>query len=221
MTVSCSGRKNPTAPDGIDGLCTNIKGCPEGHSSFGSGFPIGASSIPVGTRFSVEKSSVLYLCGADDSRNCSTPRKVWLQLRRSGGKGCPLRGSIAKMLKAIHAQENKKAAREKAKAVVAQLKEMKLKEAARKVEDNIEETLTYCDFPYEHWARIRTNNVIERLNREIRRRTRVVGTFPDGNSALMLVCARLRHVAGTQWGNKKYMNMKHLEAALEDVSIAG
>ena len=62
MTVSCSGRKNPTAPDGIDGLCTNIKGCPEGHSSFGSGFPIGASSIPVGTRFSVGKSSVLYLC---------------------------------------------------------------------------------------------------------------------------------------------------------------
>ena len=74
---------------------------------------------------------------------------------------------VAKMLKAIHAQENKKAAREKAKAVVAQLKEMKLKEAARKVADNIEETLTYCDFPYEHWARIRTNNVIERLNREI------------------------------------------------------
>ena len=37
----------------------------------------------------------------------------------------------------------------------------------------------------------------------------------------MLVCARLRHVAGTQWGNKKYMNMKHLEAVLEDASIAG
>ena len=53
--------------------------------------------------------------------------------------------------------------------------------------------LTYCDFPSEHWTRIRTNNVIERLNREIRRRTCVVGTFPDGNSALMLVCARLRH----------------------------
>ena len=87
-------------------------------------------------------------------------------------------------------------------------------------EDGIEETLAYCDFPSEHWSRIRTNNVIERLNREIRRRTRVVGSFPDGNSALMLVCARLRHVAGTQWGNKKYMNMKHLEDALEDASIA-
>ena len=67
--------------------------------------------------------------------------------------------------------------------VVAELRAMKLKEAAKKVEDGIEETLTYCDFPSEHWTRIRTNNVIERLNREIRRRTRVVGTFPDGNSA--------------------------------------
>ena len=107
------------------------------------------------------------------------------------------------------------------KAVVAELRAMKLKEAAKKVEDGIEETLTYCDFPSEHWTRIRTNNVIERLNREIRRRTRVVGTFPDGNSALMLVCARLRYVAGTQWGNKKYMNMKHLEVALDDAFIAG
>ena len=88
-------------------------------------------------------------------------------------------------------------------------------------EDGIEETLTYCDFPGEHRTRIRTNNVIERLNREIRRRTRVLGTFPDGNSALILVCARLRHAAGTQWGCKKYMNMKHLEAALYDASIAG
>ena len=93
---------------------------------------------------------------------------------------------------------------------------MKLKEAAKKVCDSVEETLTYMDFPSEHWQKIRTNNVIERLNREIRRRTRVVGTFPDGNSALMLVCARLRHVAGTQWGGKKYMNMKHIEMQEDD-----
>jgi len=125
------------------------------------------------------------------------------------------------MLKAIYAQESKKTAREKAKAVMEKLRSMKLKKAARKVENGIEETLSYCDFPSEHWTRIRTNNVIERLNQEIRRRTRVVGSFPDSNSALMLVCARLRHVAGTQWGNKKYMNMKHPEAAVEDASIAG
>ena len=123
---------------------------------------------------------------------------------------------VAKMLKAIHARESKNAAREKARAVVGELRAIKLKEAAKKVEAGIEETLTYCDFPSEHWTRIRTNKVIERLNREIRRRTRVVGSFPDGNSAFGPVCARLRHVAGTQWGN-----MKHLEAALEDTSIAG
>ena len=128
---------------------------------------------------------------------------------------------VAKMLKAIHAQESKKAALEKAKSVAEEPRAMKLKEAAKKVEDVIEETLTHCDFPSEHWTRIRTNNVIERLNRETRRRTRVVGCFPDGDSALMLVCARLRHIAGTRWDNKKYMNMKHLEAVIEGTSVAG
>ena len=127
---------------------------------------------------------------------------------------------VAIILKAICAQESKRVSCEKEMAVVAELRAMKLKEAAKKVEDGIEEALTYYDFPSEHWTRIRTNNVIERLNRELRRRTCVVGTFPDGSSALMLVCARLRHVAGTQWGNKKYMNMKHLEAALDDASFA-
>ena len=127
--------------------------------------------------------------------------------------------NVAKMLKAIHAQESKKASREKAAAVVSELKAMKLPEAAKKVEDGIEETLTYCDFPSEHWVKIRTNNVIERMNREIRRRTRVVGAFPDGNSALMLVCARLRHVAGTQWGCKKYVNMKHLETMEQEPQV--
>ena len=129
--------------------------------------------------------------------------------------------TVAQMLKAIHAQESKKAAREKARMVMEEPKTTKLKEAAKKIEDGIEETLTYCDFPSEHWTKIRTNNVIERLNREIRRRTRVVGAFPDGNFALMLVCARLRHVAGTQWGNKKYMSMKHLETLENDASVAG
>ena len=129
--------------------------------------------------------------------------------------------TVAKMLKAIHAQESKAASREKAKAVIQALVDLKLDKAAKKIEDGIEETLTYADFPSEHWTRIRTNNVIERLIREIRRRTRVVGTFPDGNSALMLVCARLRHVAGTQWGSKKYMNMRHLESKDLPDSIVG
>ena len=63
----------------------------------------------------------------------------------------------------------------------------------------------------QHWRRIRTNNAIERLNREIRRRTRVVGTFPDGNSALMLVTARLKYVAESEWGSRRYLDVTLLE----------
>ena len=122
------------------------------------------------------------------------------------------------MLKAIHAQESKEAARQKAAQVAEKLREMKLQAAAKKVEDSIEETLTFMDFPSQHWTRIRTNNTLERLNREIKRRTRAIGAFPDGNSALMLVCARLRHVAGTDWGTKRYMNMDHLLEMDADLS---
>lgn len=125
---------------------------------------------------------------------------------------------VTRMLKAIHAQESKEAARKKAQDIVEKLRSMRLNEAAKKVEDGIEETLTYMDFPSQHWLKIRTNNVIERMNREIRRRTRVVGTFPDGKSALMLVCARLRYVSGKEWGSKRYLCMKYLTEAATEVA---
>lgn len=125
--------------------------------------------------------------------------------------------AVALMLKAIHSQESKEAAREKAVQVAEKLKAMKLAKAAQKVEDGIEETLTYMDFPTQHWTRIRTNNTIERLNREIKRRTKAIGAFPDGQSALMLVCARLRHVAATSWGARRYMNMDHLFKEEDDL----
>jgi len=118
---------------------------------------------------------------------------------------------VAAMLKAIHAQEDLEAARGKAADVVAKLEGMRLTKAARLVRDGVEETLTYMQFPPEHWLRIRTNNPLERIMREIRRRTRVVGAFPDGRSALMLVAARLRHIAGTRWGTRKYLDMNRLK----------
>ena len=117
---------------------------------------------------------------------------------------------VTLMLKAIHAQESKEAAQEKAVSIAAKLREMKLLSAAKKVEESVGETLTYMDFPTEHWSWIRTNNLTERVNREIRHRTRAIGAFSDGNSALMLVCARLRHVAVSEWGSKRYMDMEHL-----------
>ncbi len=117
---------------------------------------------------------------------------------------------VAAMLKAIHAQEDLEAAQQKARAVVEKLRAMKLGKAADLVETGVRETLSYMSFPREHWRCIRTNNPMERIIREIRRRTRVVGAFPDGQSALMLVAARLRHIAGTKWGTKRYMDMSHL-----------
>jgi len=117
---------------------------------------------------------------------------------------------VAGMLKAIHAQENRSEALLKAESVAMKLESMKLSQAAATVREGIEETLSYYYFPQEHWRRIRTNNMLERLMREIRRRTRVVGCFPDGNSALMLAGARLRHVAASKWGTYRYLNMQHL-----------
>ena len=106
-------------------------------------------------------------------------RNIFSVVPRKHGK------EVGRMLKAIHAQEDKAAALEKANLVAEKLRRMKLNKAADKLLDGIAETLTYMDFPEEHWKKIRTNNTIERLNREIRRRTRVIGTFPDGESALM------------------------------------
>jgi transposase-like protein len=114
---------------------------------------------------------------------------------------------VARMLKAIHAQESRQAAQTKGSQIVARLKEMKLRTAAELVEQKVGETMTYYAYPSTHWRQIRTNNPLERIIREIRRRTRVVGAFPDGHSALMLAAARLRHIASTKWGKRRYMLM--------------
>lgn len=127
---------------------------------------------------------------------------------------------VAAMLKAIHAQEDLESAREKASHIVQKLRTMRLGEAAGKIEKGIEETLTYMKFPREHWIKIRTNNGIERIMKEIRRRTRVVGSFPDGNSALMLVCARLRYICGTAWGTRRYLNMGLLYGIIKTAEMS-
>ena len=119
---------------------------------------------------------------------------------------------VAMMLKAIHAQENRETAAQKAEAVVAELRRRRMSKAAELVEERIGETLTYYAFPDSHWIKLRTNNPLERIMREIRRRTRVVGAFPDGKSCLNLAAARLRHIAGTQWSTRRYMNMAPLVA---------
>jgi transposase-like protein len=118
---------------------------------------------------------------------------------------------VAAMLKAIHAQEDREAALQKAEAVAEKLAGMRLAKAAEAVRSGVGDTLAYMALPREHWLRVRTNNALERVMREIRRRTRVVGNFPDGESAVMLVAARLRHIAGTKWGTRRYLDMDRLK----------
>ena len=130
---------------------------------------------------------------------------------------------VSHMLKAIHAQESRTSADEKARAITAELRLLKMGKVADLFEQSAHETLSYCAFPDIHWQKIRTNIPLEPIMREIRRRTRVVGAFPDGQSCLNLAAARLRHIAGTQWSTKRYMNMRPLFQAEEtqtEVAVA-
>lgn len=118
----------------------------------------------------------------------------------------------ADALKAIFSMESRDKALEMAESVAKDMEARKLREAAKCLREGIGETTTYLldDYPREHRRRIRTNNMIERLNREIRRRTRVVGSFPDGRSALMLICARVRYVTSSEWSTRRYLDMSRL-----------
>lgn len=116
-------------------------------------------------------------------------------------------------LKAVFAQENRESAMAKAGTVAGEMEERKLKSAANHLREGVGGTATYLapGFPANHGIKLRTDNMIERLNKEIRRRTRVVGGFPDSNGALMLVCARIRYVTSRSWSDRRYMDTSRLD----------
>ena len=126
----------------------------------------------------------------------------------------------ADALKAIFASETREAALDKAESVAQQMHQRKLKEAATCLREGVGETTTYLldDYPREHRRRIRTTDMIERLNREIRRRTRVVGSFPDGKSALMLITARIRYATSRQWSTRRYLDMSRLQDTIQEAN---
>ena len=123
-------------------------------------------------------------------------------------------------LKAVFAMESRESALAKAGQIATEMESRKLKAAANCLREGVGETTTYLlpEFPDGHRRRIRTNNMIERLNREIRRRTRVVGSFPDGDSALMLVCARIRYVTANEWSTRRYLDMSRLDDTLVEAN---
>jgi transposase-like protein len=113
----------------------------------------------------------------------------------------------ADALKAVFAMESRDSALAKAEQVAVEMESRKLKEAATRLREGINETTTYLldDYP-------------ERLNREIRRRTRVVGAFPDGRSALMLISARIRYVTANDWSTRRYLDMSRLHDTIQEAN---
>ena len=162
---------------------------------------------------SVEEAIIeMYLAGVSTRRIEGVSEILW----GVGGKAAGMVGSIAEVLPEARYQRCTarfyrnalaKVPKSKRSRVAAMLKAIHAMESR----EGFAETLTYCEMPREHWRRIRTNNAIERLNREIGRRTRVVGTFPDGKSALMLVAARLKYVADSEWGSRRYLDASLLK----------
>ena len=123
-------------------------------------------------------------------------------------------------LKAVFAMESRESALDKAGTVAAEMEARRLTAAANRLREGIGGTTTYLlpGFPDGRRRRIRTNDMIERLNREIGRRTRVVESFPDGNGALMLVRARIRYAAANEWSNRRYLDMSRLDDNLQEAN---
>lgn len=61
--------------------------------------------------------------------------------------------------------------------------------------------------------------MIERLDREIRRRTRAAVGFPDGDGVLMFVCARIRYVTVNEWSTRRYLDVSRLDDSLVEAKL--
>jgi putative transposase len=109
------------------------------------------------------------------------------------------------MLKAIHAQEDAKAAKEKAFLIIEKLKAMRLARAAEIVASGIDETLSYYSMPPEHWRCLRTSNPLERLMREIRRRTLVGGRLSRWAVSTDLGSGPTTTYLSNKVGTKRYL----------------
>lgn len=120
--------------------------------------------------------------------------------------------SVAAALKAIFAQESETEARAKAARFMEQ-NAKRLPQAVKTLRGGLSDALTYYRYPEGHWRRIRTNNPLERLLLEVKRRLKVVGAFPDPESALMLAVARLKWMQESQWGSRRYLDMEGDEMA--------
>jgi transposase-like protein len=124
------------------------------------------------------------------------------------------KAQVAAWVRTIFAQPNLEAAQAQLSKVKDEFKEQ-WPQAAALLEKAAEDVLAFMNFPEEHRKRLASNNLLERLNREIRRRTDVVQVFPNEDSLIRLVGALLIEV-DTEWAvGRRYFSVNSMQKALE------
>jgi putative transposase len=118
----------------------------------------------------------------------------------------PLKEQVAFDIRSIFNAPSQNEA-ERLLKLISQKYEKEAPELANWMLDNLPEGFTVFTFPLSHWRRLRTSNIAERLNREIKRRTRIVGVFPNVASCERLISAVLLEI-GDEWQTEDvYLNM--------------
>jgi putative transposase len=123
---------------------------------------------------------------------------------------------VATMVRTIFAQPDAATVHEQHRRIIDQL-EQRLPEAAALLDEATPDLLAFTAFPKEHWRQLWSNNSLERLNKEIRRRTDVVGIFPDRAAVVRLVGAVLAE-QHDEWAvaSRRYMSAESVAKALTD-----
>jgi putative transposase len=128
---------------------------------------------------------------------------------------------VATMVRTIFAQPDAQTVHEQHRRIVDQL-EQRFPDAATLLAEAAPDLLAFTAFPKEHWRQIWSNNSLERLNKEIRRRTDVVGIFPDRAAIVRLVGAVLAE-QNDEWAvaSRRYMSAESIAKALRDPEPVG
>jgi transposase-like protein len=125
------------------------------------------------------------------------------------------RSAVVALLRTIFAQDTAEAAHAQWKQVADTLRE-RFSRLAELMDTSREDVLVYMAFPREHWAQIASTNPLERLNREIKRRSDVVGIFPNDPAVIRLVGALMLE-QNDEWAvSRRYMSLESLSALSDD-----
>ncbi len=128
------------------------------------------------------------------------------------------RTAVAAILKTIFAQENKADAKAQWEVVADALREKQAKLGVL-MDASRDDVLAYMDFPREHWAQIASTNPLERVNREIKRRSDVIGIFPNDEAIVRLVGALMLETNDEWTVARRYMSLESLARVTETTTV--